>query len=198
LFRYVRSFFVDSACARASWAEATPTDYIVLRYIANEFFGWFMVGFAGTRGQHGATGMAKITKTEFEALAALRYRLRQFLRYSEEAAHGVGLTPQQHQALLAIKGFPRRESVTVGDLAERLQIRHQSAVGLANRLAANKLVIRKPNGGDRRRVNLTLTAHGEKLLEKLSAAHRAQLRRIGPEIETLLRRLRAKEDESGK
>jgi DNA-binding MarR family transcriptional regulator len=97
--------------------------------------------------------------------------------------------------LLAIKGFPRRERVTVGGLAERLQIRHQSAVGLANRLAANKLVSRETNAGDRRRVNLALTARGEIVLEKLSAAHRAQLRQIGPEIEMLLRRLREKQDD---
>jgi DNA-binding MarR family transcriptional regulator len=139
--------------------------------------------------------MAKIAKAEYEALAALRYRLRQFLRFSEEAAHSAGLSPQQHQALLAIKGFPRRERVTVGGLAERLQIRHQSAVGLANRLAANKLVSRETNAGDRRRVNLALTARGEIVLEKLSAAHRAQLRQIGPEIEMLLRRLREKQDD---
>ena len=134
--------------------------------------------------------MAKITKAEYEMLAALRYRLRQFLHFSEEAAHVVGLTPQQHQALLAIKGFPRRDCVTVGKLAEQLQIRHQSAVGLADRLAANNLVSRKTDPRDRRRVNLALTVRGEKVLEKLSAAHRAQLRRIGPEIEALLKRLR--------
>jgi DNA-binding MarR family transcriptional regulator len=134
--------------------------------------------------------MARITKTEYETLAALRYRLRQFLRFSEEAAHGVGLAPQQHQALLAIKGFSGRQRIRVGGLAEQLQIRHQSAVGLANRLAANHLVRREKNPGDRRRVNLALTARGEKVLEKLSASHRAQLRRIGPEIEALLQRLR--------
>ena len=134
--------------------------------------------------------MAKITKAEYETLAALRYRLRQFLHFSEEAAHVVGLTPQQHQALLAIKGFPRRDCVAVGELAEQLQIRHQSAVGLADRLAANNLVSRKTDPRDRRRVNLALTARGENVLEKLSAAHRAQLRRIGPEIEALLKRLR--------
>lgn len=138
--------------------------------------------------------MPKITKTDYEALAALRYRLRQFLHFSEEAAHAVGLTPQQHQALLAIKGFPSRDRMTVGELAERLQIRHQSAVGLADRLAANNLVRRKTNAGDRRRVNLALTAYGEKVLENLSASHRAQLRRIGPEIETLLKRLRNERD----
>lgn len=138
-------------------------------------------------------GTPKITKAEYEALAALRYRLRQFLRFSEEAARAVDLTPQQHQALLAIKGFPQPNGVTVGALAERLQIRHQSAVGLADRLAANNLVRRKINSTDRRRVNLTLTARGERVLENLSAAHRAQLRRIGPEIENLLKRLRKKQ-----
>jgi DNA-binding MarR family transcriptional regulator len=134
--------------------------------------------------------MAKMTKTEYQTLAALRYRLRQFLRFSEEAARACGLTPQQHQALLAIKGFPRRDHVTIGELAERLQIRHHSAVGLADRLAANHLVRRRPDPSDRRRANLALSAHGEKVLENLSAAHREQLRRIGPEIEILLRRLR--------
>src|SRR5579863_9218129 len=109
--------------------------------------------------------MAKIAKNEYETLAALRYRLRQFLRFSEEAARQAGLTPQQHQALLAIKGFPRGDSLSVGELAERLQIRHQSAVGLADRLAANNFVKRKTDPTDRRRVNLTLTAHGGRLLE---------------------------------
>ncbi len=145
-----------------------------------------------------AARMAKITKSQYETLAALRYRLRQFLRFSEEAAHTVGLTPQQHQALLAIKGFPRRGRVTVSELAERLQIRHHSAVGLADRLAANNLIRRHRDPTDRRRANLALTAHGEKVLENLSATHREQLRQIGPEIESLLRRLRENQDRTSK
>jgi DNA-binding MarR family transcriptional regulator len=140
--------------------------------------------------------MAKITKSEYETLAALRYRLRQFLRFSEEAAHRVGLTPQQHQALLAVKGFPGRDKITISELAERLQIRHQSAVGLTDRLAARNLIRRHSNPTDRRRVNLALTAHGEKVLENLSATHREQLRGIGPEIETLLRRLRGNQNKT--
>jgi DNA-binding MarR family transcriptional regulator len=138
--------------------------------------------------------MPKITKAEYEALAALRYRLRQFLHFSEEAAVAVGLTPQQHQALLAIKGFPSSEAVTVGDLAERLQIQHHSAVGLVDRLVKNKLIARETNPSDRRQVRLQLTARGEKLLENLSSTHRAQLRQIGPEIEALLKRLRERSD----
>ena len=87
------------------------------------------------------------------------------------------------------RACPGSES-TIGELAERLQIRHHSAVGLADRLAAKNLVRRRPNPGDRRQAYLTLTRQGEELLEKLSAAHKEQLRRIGPEIQSLLERLR--------
>ena len=131
-----------------------------------------------------------VTQTEYEMLAALRYSLRQFLRFSEEAAQGLGLTPQQHQALLAIKGFPGRDRINIGELAERLQLRHHSAVGLAGRLVRKKLVQRKRDATDHRQAYLTLTRRGQSLLEQLSAAHKEQLRRIGPEIESVLQRLR--------
>ena len=132
---------------------------------------------------------SKLSKSDYESLAAFRYSLRQFLRFSEEAAHAAGITPQQHQALLAIKGFPGRDSITVGELAERLQILHHSAVGLADRLVADQLIVRKPSKEDRRQVLLSLTARGESILEKLSAAHQEQLRRIGPQINEILERL---------
>ena len=122
-------------------------------------------------------------------LAAFRFSLRQFLKFSEDAAQGAGVTPQQHQALLAIKGFPGRDQVTVGELAERLQVAHHSAVGLIDRLVVEDLVVRKPSEEDRRRVFIALTKHGEDVLENLSSAHREQLRRIGPEIRQLLERL---------
>jgi DNA-binding MarR family transcriptional regulator len=134
-----------------------------------------------------------ITKTEYELLAEWRYALRQFLHFSEEAARSQGVTPQQHQALLAIRGFPGRDRVTVGELAERLQVRHHSAVGLANRLVAERLVTRTHDEKDRRQVHLSLTPHGEKTLEQLSTAHREQIRRIGPHINSLLRKLRGAE-----
>lgn len=133
----------------------------------------------------------KVTKSEYENLAALRYALRKFLRFSEDAATAAGLTPQQHQALLAIKGFPGRERITIGELAERLQIQPHSAVGLANRLVAEGLAGRETDAVDRRQVHLVVTHQGEKLLEQLSAAHKEQLRRAGPQIEELLNRLRA-------
>jgi DNA-binding MarR family transcriptional regulator len=134
--------------------------------------------------------IVKISKTEYETLADLRYSLRQFLHFSEEAAHNAGVTPQQHQALLAIKGFRESRGITIGELAERLQVRHHSAVGLVDRLVLKNFVAREHHPADRRQVFLALTERGESMLEKLSAAHKEQLRRIGPHIESLLKRLR--------
>ena len=137
--------------------------------------------------------MAKLSKADYETLASFRYALRQFLHFSEEAAEAVGLTPQQHQALLAIRGFPGRDWVTIGELAERLQIRHHSAVGLVDRLAVQKLVTRTLAEDDRRQVHVVLTANGLSILEQLAAVHRAELRRIGPQINQLLAQLEAAE-----
>lgn len=130
-----------------------------------------------------------ISKPQYENLAAFRFALRKFLRFSEDAAGAAGLTPQQHQALLAIKGFPGRDYVTIGELAERLQIKHHSAVGLVDRLVLEKLVQRVASAEDRRCVNIRLTDRGEAVLGELSALHREQLRRIGPELSTLLQGL---------
>src|SRR5579862_5258142 len=96
--------------------------------------------------------LPKVTKAEYEALAGFRHALRLFLRFSEEAALAAGLTPQQHQALLAIQGFPERDYVTVGELAERLQVRHHSAVGLIDRLVTQGLAARRISETDRRQV----------------------------------------------
>ncbi len=130
-----------------------------------------------------------ISKSQYENLAAFRFALRKFLRFSEDAAGAAGLTPQQHQALLAIKGFPGRDHVTVGELAERLQIKHHSAVGLIDRLVLEDLVMREASATDRRQVDIRLTARGESTLEELASLHREQLRHIGPELSALLRRL---------
>jgi DNA-binding MarR family transcriptional regulator len=130
-----------------------------------------------------------LTKTEYEVLAAFRYQLRQFLQFSEEAARSAGLTPRQHQALLAIKGFPERERVTIGELAEQLQIAHHSAVGLVDRLAAQRLIEREAGVEDRRQVYVKLSRTGTRVLEKLSAAHRVEIRRFGPRLRLLLESL---------
>jgi DNA-binding MarR family transcriptional regulator len=121
---------------------------------------------------------ARVTKAEYEALAAFRYNLRQFLHFSESAAETAGVTPRQHQALLAVKGFPGRDSVTIGELAEQLQIAHHSAVGLVDRLAAQKLIIREAGSEDRRQVYVRLSARGAEVLQKLTNAHKDELRRL--------------------
>ena len=127
-----------------------------------------------------------LSKTDYEMLAEFRYALRQFGAFSEVQARSLGLTPQQHQALLAIRGFPGREATTMGELAERLRIQPNSAVGLVNRLAAENLVVRSVDAADRRQVLVSLTPKGLALLEQLSSAHRAELRRIGPRLRELL------------
>jgi DNA-binding MarR family transcriptional regulator len=143
----------------------------------------------GQKDPRAETSPRRLGKLHFETLAAFRYALRRFIHFSDEAASAAGVTPQQYQALLAIKGFPGRDDVTVGDLAERLQLRHHSAVGLVDRLAAEELVVRTHAREDRRRVIVHLTERGEKILQRLASVHREQLRRIGPEISQLLGRL---------
>ncbi|MGH8373009.1 MAG: MarR family winged helix-turn-helix transcriptional regulator [Gammaproteobacteria bacterium] len=130
-----------------------------------------------------------VSPADYRTLAQFRATLRRFLRISEELAHGVGLTPQQHQALLAIMGFAGDGLPSMGDLAARLQIRHNSVVGLVDRLVKRKLVRRQTAKEDRRRVRLQLTHSGERLLAQLTRAHQIELREIGPQITQLLQRL---------
>ena len=131
-----------------------------------------------------------VTLAEYRRLADFRYALRRFLRFSEEAAIAAGIPPQQHQALLAIKGFSADAgSITVGELAERLQIAHHSAVGLVQRLIKEDLVQKQQGGQDRRQMQLRLSARGEEVLAQLSSVHREELRRIAPRLQTLLEQL---------
>ncbi len=131
----------------------------------------------------------RMRKPDYELLAEFRYRLRQFLAFSERAAHAAGLTPRHYQALLAIKGFPGRERVSVGEFAERMCIRHHSAVGLTDRLAREQLVRRSREPTDRRQVWLQLTPRAEALLARLSLVHRAELRRLAPLLKGPLEQL---------
>ena len=128
------------------------------------------------------------TQAEYEALAEFRYLVRCFLEFSKTAAGNVGLTPRQHQAILAIKGFPRGQSVTVGDLAGRLRIRHHSAVELVDRLGDAGLIVRHPDENDQRRVILCLTERAEVALAELSTAHLDELSRIRPMLKRVLNR----------
>ena len=136
-----------------------------------------------------ARSSARISKAQYEMLAAFRYQLRQFLHFSEQAAQKAGLTPRQHQALLAIKGFPNRESITIGELAEQLQIAHHSAVGLVDRSVEQNLIAREQGVEDRRQVYIRLTKHGADILEQLSAVHRTEIGRLGPRLGVLLKSL---------
>jgi len=130
-----------------------------------------------------------IEKAEYEELAAFRYLLRKFLHFSETAVRDAGMTLHQHEALLAIRGFPERDYVTMGELAERLQVRHNAAVGLVDRLAVEGLVERRAANADRRQVHVALTARGSERLERLAAVHREELQSIGPRLHAQLGRL---------
>lgn len=126
---------------------------------------------------------------DYQALANFRHALRQFLEFSGSAAKSVGLTPQQHQAMLSIIGAPKGKAITVGFLAERMLLKHHSTVELVDRLVELDLLTRQPDARDRRKVLLTLTPKAKRLLTKLSAAHIEELRRIRPVFADLLERL---------
>lgn len=130
-----------------------------------------------------------LDRADYETLAEFRYLLRQFGAFSEGAARQAGLTAQQHQALLAIKGFPDRDAVTIGALAERLNLKHHSVVGLVDRLMRRGLIRRRHDEADRRRVMVGLTKEAEDLLVGLTLAHRDELRRLAPLLQGLLQQL---------
>jgi DNA-binding MarR family transcriptional regulator len=128
------------------------------------------------------------TQADYEALSEFRHLIRCFLEFSQKAAQAVGLTPRQHQALLAIKGFPGGGPVTIGNLAHRLRIRHHTAVELVDRLVDSGLVERIQDVNDQRRVLLTLTALANDHLAELSSAHLDELSRIEPMLRSALER----------
>ncbi|MBV8086066.1 MAG: MarR family transcriptional regulator, partial [Chloroflexi bacterium] len=124
----------------------------------------------------------EIGKADYEAMAQYRYAIRRFLRFSEEIARAAGVTPQQYQMLLAIKGYPGREHANISELAERMQLDHHSTVGLVDRTAERGLVRREHDEEDRRQVNVHLTAAGEGLLNQLAREHRQELRRMRQDL----------------
>jgi DNA-binding MarR family transcriptional regulator len=128
------------------------------------------------------TGSEEFSKTDYEALARFRYGLRLYFRFSERAVRLIGLTPQQYQLMLAIKGFPGRDWGTVTELAERLQSSHNSVVGLIDRTEANGMVERRPHATDRRAVAVYLTPKGEETLARLVTTHRQELERLAEMI----------------
>jgi DNA-binding MarR family transcriptional regulator len=129
-----------------------------------------------------------VRDAEYRTLARFRFALRVFLRFSEEAAREAGLTPNQHQLLLAARGHPDAPP-TISDLAEWLQLRHNSTVELVDRAVESDLLERHVDERDRRRQRLVLTAHGAEVLESLSAPHREELRRFREEMAEVLQEL---------
>jgi DNA-binding MarR family transcriptional regulator len=132
---------------------------------------------------------ARLSKGDYELLAEFRHLVRRFLAFSEAAARQAGLTPRHHQVLLAIKGHPGSGPVSVGELAERLALRHHSVVGLLDRLASRELILRRSSPADRRQVLIELTPKAEALLEELSLVHRGELKRLAPLLQPLLEQL---------
>ena len=129
-----------------------------------------------------------LTLADYESLAELRYQIRRFLHFSEQAAREAGLKPRQHQLMLTLKGLPAGTRPRIGELAERMQIQHHSTVELVNRLAAGGYVRRHRGDEDRREVLLALTPKGEKVLRELSLHHKAELRSRGPALVAALKR----------
>jgi DNA-binding MarR family transcriptional regulator len=133
-----------------------------------------------------------ITPAEYRALAELRYRIRHFLREGDAKARAVGLEPQQYLMLLAIRGLPEGREATIQTLAERLALKHHSAVELVDRMETNGYVRRTRSRDDRRRVFVTLSPRGERLLEQVAQNRISELRTSGEvlvgAIEALLER----------
>jgi DNA-binding MarR family transcriptional regulator len=130
-----------------------------------------------------------LSDREYRSLAEFRYALRTFLRFSEDSARAAGLTPAQHQLLLAIRGHPGPDAPTTTDVAARLQLKLHSTVELVARAAANGLVARVHDEDDARRALLALTPDGEAKLAELSVLHRHELRKFREEMRDVLHEL---------
>ncbi|HWO10707.1 MAG TPA: MarR family transcriptional regulator [Polyangiaceae bacterium] len=126
--------------------------------------------------------MPRLPTSDYRALAAFRYEIRKFLAFSEQAAREAGIEPQQHQLLLAVRGLPEGSRPTIGTIAERLCVKHHTAVALVDKLEASGLVARERSSEDRREVLLRLTRQGEAVLRALSSLHRQQLQSAGREM----------------
>jgi len=123
---------------------------------------------------------------EYHRIEEFRFQLRRFLNFSETAAREAGIEPQQHQALLVIKSLHGKAPATIGHIARRLLLKHHSAVGLVDRLQALGLTTRTVSPDDARQVLVALTKKGERLLRKLSIAHRTELNQTAPALITIL------------
>jgi DNA-binding MarR family transcriptional regulator len=131
-----------------------------------------------------------VSLSQYQALSEFRYSIRKFLHFSENAARAAGLEPQQHQLLLAVKGFAGEGGgPTIGYLAERLQLRHHSTVELIDRMEQHRMVYRRVGEEDRRSVLVGLTKSAENLLKSLSNQHISEIRQMGPDLVAALQKV---------
>ena len=128
-----------------------------------------------------------LAQSDFEHLLELRTGLRRFLRWSEQQAHAVGLTPAKHQLLLAIRGHSDPAGPTIGEIADYLVLRHHSAVGLIDRTVRDGLVRRNPDENSRSVVRVTLTPDGIAKLDALAETHLQELAHLAPTMRALWR-----------
>jgi DNA-binding MarR family transcriptional regulator len=130
--------------------------------------------------------MRQLTREDYENLLAFRASLRRFLHWSQTKAREAGLTPAQHQLLLAIKGHRGVQGPAVGDLAGYLLLRHHSTVELVDRAEAAGLVQRGGDDLDGRVTRVRLTTEGEQRLSRLAAAHLDELENLAPVLDQLV------------
>jgi DNA-binding MarR family transcriptional regulator len=129
--------------------------------------------------------MPGLDQRDYERLLAFRTGLRRFLSWSGQQAEAAGITPAQHQLLLAIRGHPDPRGPTVGEVAGYLLVRHHSAVELIDRAVGAGLVVRRADTDDARAVRVVLAPHGRERLERLTASHLEELDRLTSELHTL-------------
>jgi DNA-binding MarR family transcriptional regulator len=123
-----------------------------------------------------------LTQAQYRALAEFRYQVRRFLRHMEEHNRKLGIQPQQYQLVLAVQGLPDSQAPTIGRLAERMQLNHNSMVELVDRCERRGLLRRVRGISDRRQVTLSVTAEGRALLRQLGNAARQELSKSGPAL----------------
>jgi DNA-binding MarR family transcriptional regulator len=131
-----------------------------------------------TTDDNGGRVVTELTDAQYQVLLVFRSALRRYLQWSAEQAAGLGLTPQQHQLLLAVRAHPGATRPSIGELSEYLLIRHHSTVELVNRVESAGLVVRALDPADQRVVRVQLTEHGQGVVDRLSEAHMSELRRI--------------------
>ena len=120
---------------------------------------------------------------DYARLAAFRHALRAFLHFGEQTAAESGLTGRDYQALLILRGWPEGSAATINDVAQQLFLKHNSTVGLVDRLAAEGLVVRVSSSVDRRKVELKLTRKGSQVVARIAGRNRGELKRLGPDLE---------------